>query len=30
MINPTNIPYARAYIKDAQEVAADKECGLEE
>ena len=30
MMNPMNIPYARAYIKDAQEVAAEKECELEE
>jgi len=30
MINPANIPYARAYIKDAKEVAADKGCELEE
>lgn len=30
MLNPMNIPYARAYIKDAQEVAAEKECTVEE
>ena len=30
MINPMNIPYSRAYMKDAQEVAAEKECGLED
>ena len=30
MMNPMNIPYARAYIKDAREVAAAKECTIEE
>ena len=29
MMNPTNIPYARAYIRDAQEVAADMGCEMD-
>lgn len=28
MMNPTNIPYARSYIKNAREVAAGKECAF--
>jgi len=28
MMNPTNIPFARSYIKDVKEVAAEKECAF--
>tara|TARA_R110000850_G_scaffold122045_1_gene240055 strand:+ start:38833 stop:39189 length:357 start_codon:yes stop_codon:yes gene_type:complete len=28
MMNPTNIPYARSYIKNARDVAAGKECAF--
>lgn len=30
MMNPTNIMYARSYIKDAKEVAVEKECAFVE
>ena len=28
MINPASIPYSRAYIKDAREVATEKNCAF--
>ena len=28
MMNPANIPFARSYIKDVKEVAAEKECAF--